>query len=144
MYVFLSLFSKSGSLGFALSHKLFYILHPVGFISVIFTIARRSDKQLRLCSESVSMFYLKSFLSQQQLFCQPVSLSTYFIKNKPTCSLLPSVTCWSAARWEQEGPPRLPVRNQTIAHLSDWPWRQSPSLSLCCNSTPDRFCLCLN
>lgn len=36
---------KSGSLGFALSHKLCYILHPVGFISVIFTTARRSDKQ---------------------------------------------------------------------------------------------------
>ncbi len=118
------------------------------FISgIIFTTAHRSDKQLRLCSESVSMFYLKSTLSQQQLFCQPVSLSTYFIKTSPpvSMSLLPSVTCWSAARWETAGTsPRLPARNQTIAHLSEWPGRQSPSLSPCCKFTPDRFCLCLN
>ncbi len=82
---------KSGSLWYALSHILCYILHPVGFISgIIFTTAHRSDKLLRLCSESVSIFYLKSTLSQQQLFCQPVSLSTYFIKNKPACFNVPT------------------------------------------------------
>lgn len=133
----------------SLSHKLCYILHPfVGFISVIFTTARRADEQLWQCSESVSMFYLKSSLSQQQLFYQPVCLSTYFIKNKPTRFSVPTSlsysTCWSAASEEQEGPPHLPVQNPTIDLFSDWPGGRRPSHSPCCNSTPDGFRLCLN
>lgn len=80
-------------------------------------------------SQSVYLLYKK----KKKKTSQPISVS-----------LLPSVTCWSAARWEQEGPLHLPVQNQTTAHLSDWPERPSSSLSLSCNSTPDGFCLCLN
>lgn len=59
-----------------------YIWHPVCLISVIFTAASKSDKQLCPCSESVSIFYLRRSLSQQQLYCQPVCLSSYFIKKQ--------------------------------------------------------------
>jgi len=55
------------------------VLH---FTSFCWFYKRYLYDQLWLGSESVSMFYLRSSLSQQQLFYQPVCLSTYFIYKK--------------------------------------------------------------